>query len=114
MLFRPSRQRAGVRGYGDEGRRTKGQLRTQVLGNADDRLGEGCAAGGSQEGGVTEGEDSSIRGDQPVAPPARRGGGGHDRLGEGCAAGGSQEGGVTEGEDSSIRGDQPVAPPARR
>src|SRR5882762_6536997 len=100
-MFVPSEQ-AACRCPWLRGRRTKGQLRSQGLGNADDRLGEGRAAGGSQEGGVTEGEDPSIRGDQPVAPPARRGGSGHDRLGEGRVAGGSEEAGVTEAEDPSI------------
>src|SRR3982074_3687046 len=84
-------------------------LRTQVLGHADNGFPESPAAGGSEEGGVAEGEDPSIRGDQPVALPARRGGSGHDGPGESDGPGGPEEGGVTEGEDPSIRGDQPVA-----
>ena len=65
------------------------------------------------EARVAEGEDATIRRDQPVALPRRRRGHPDDRLVEPDRAGRPEETRVAETEDAAIRRDQPVALPRR-
>src|SRR2546421_12303704 len=78
-------------------------------GHADDGLVEAEGPGGAVEAGVTEVEDPTVGGHQPVA--VARGGGGHgsDGLVQRDGPGGAVEGGVTEVEDPTVGGSQPVA-----
>ena len=72
------------------------------------------AAGRAVEGGVTEGEDAAVGGDEPVALAVGRGRHADDRLVEGDGTGRAVEGGVTKGEDAAIGSDKPVALPVLR
>src|SRR5205823_5555939 len=64
-----------------------------------------------EEGGVAEGEDAAVGGDEPVAPAGPRGRHGHDGLVERLAPHRPVEGGGAEGEDAAVGGDHPVAAP---
>ncbi len=63
------------------------------------------------EGGVTEGEDAPVGGDQPVAPAVGCGRHSHHRSIEGETTGRTVEGGVTEGEDAPVSGNVQVPLP---
>src|SRR5438128_2088107 len=65
-------------------------------------------ARGAGEGGVAEGEDPAVGGDEPVPLAARRRRHADDRPVEGGSAGGAVERRVAEGEDPPVRGDEPV------
>jgi len=56
--------------------------------------------------GAAEAEDSSVRGDQPVALTVGRRRNADDGPVEREGTSGSMKGGVAEAEDSSVRGDQ--------
>ena len=71
----------------------------------------GLAGRRSVEGGITEGEDTAVRGHQPVAPPVRRGVHAHDGLVEGEGSGRTVEGGIAKGKDAPVGRHQPVALP---
>ena len=86
----------------------------RARGHADDGGVEGERSGGADEGGIAEGEDPAVRGDQPVAAAGCRTGQSDHRRVESQPARGSVEDRVAEGEDSAVRGDQPVAAAGRR
>src|SRR5206468_3887077 len=77
--------------------------------HADDGLCELEVAGGAEEGGVAEGEDAAVGGQQPVALAGGRCGHADDGLGELEVAGGARELGGAEGEDAAVGGNQTVA-----
>ena len=59
--------------------------------------------------GVSEGEDSAVGADEPVAVSVGGRGDTDDGLVEVGVAEGAVEAGVAEGEDSAVGGDEPVA-----
>ena len=83
-------------------------------GHPDDRLGQRLAAHRAEELGVTEGEDPTVGGDEPVAVAAACPVHPDDRLGQLGAPGGAVELGITEGEDPPVGGHEPVALARRR
>src|SRR5436309_828148 len=94
---------------GQKPRGTRQRRQALPCGHGDDGLGELEIAGRAQEGGVAEGEDAAVGGDEPVALAGGRGGHGDDGLGQLEVAGGAKELGVAEGEDAAVGREQPVA-----
>src|SRR5205085_11655999 len=66
-------------------------------------------AGGAEEGGVAEGEDPSVGGEEVVALPARRGHGADDRPVEVERRPVAEEPGIAEGHGPAPAGEDPVA-----
>src|SRR5664280_791389 len=83
--------------------------RSPLSRDGHDRLVERRATVGAVVGGITVGEDASVRGGQPVPVAGRRGRDPHDRLVERCATVGPEVPGAgAVGEDAAVGGDQPV------